>query len=105
VETPAKLTVTQLTAIQAVQAVFNQAMGELGQAKAKADQAQGKLQLILTECGLDPARNWKIAPDGTVEEQPAPKNRMRPDNAGSREGVAVPVAPAQNGRDVGNESA
>jgi hypothetical protein len=91
-----KLTLTQLTAMQAVQGILNQAHAELAAAKAKADQATAKLQAIMTECGLDPAKNWALGADGTVQEQTALRrpNRIKPpeESAGNHQG-AVPVAP------------
>lgn len=49
-----KLTLTQLTAIQAVQ---NEIASQ-----------QAKLKAILAEAGLDPAGQYRIMADGTVEE-------------------------------------
>ena len=61
-----KLTLTQLTAIEAVQ--------------AEVAAAQRKLAAIMAESGLDTNKPYRISPDGTVEEvrQPVNGEELRP---------------------------
>ena len=79
-----QLTVTQVVAITAVQAAVTQARTALAQAKGQADQAEAKWRFVMNECGLDQAKTWQIAQDGSYKEiegqgPPAPAKRKAPE--------------------------
>lgn len=60
--TPTKLTITQLTAIQAVQK-------EQAVHQTEVNRLQALLNKIMDEAGLDPRNTYSISPDGTVTLQ------------------------------------
>jgi len=71
---------------------LNTSQAQINEAKSRLDYMTSQHDALLRACGLDPAKNYSVMPDGTVLDAPEPKSIELPEEA-----VPEPK-PAQIGR-------